>query len=91
MTTQPGFATHEVFNQSPPFEDVDSVCTRSAGGRCRRRQWRSIGAAGVVPIRKAVGFGCDGGAGRVANENRQSCAPSMNAATRATRSSFVRS
>ena len=21
--TKPGFATHEVFNQSPPFEDVD--------------------------------------------------------------------
>ena len=21
--TQPSFATHEVFNQSPPFEDVD--------------------------------------------------------------------
>jgi putative acyl-CoA dehydrogenase len=21
--TQPSFATHELFNQSPPFEDVD--------------------------------------------------------------------
>ena len=58
--TKPAFATHEVFNQSPPFEDVDlftldaplaAAVAANGGGEAARelaafgRQWGSAAMA----------------------------------------------
>ena len=62
-------ATHEVFNQSPPFEDVNLFAldrplveavaiNGGASAQCR-----------TVRIRQALGIGRDGGARPLANEN----------------------
>jgi putative acyl-CoA dehydrogenase len=67
--TQPSFATHEVFNQSPPFEDVDLFAVD--------RPLREAVAAngGAAAERELSGFGRRWGSaamaerGRVANEN----------------------
>ena len=89
--SQASFATHEVFNQSPPFEDVDlfaldrpladAVAANGGGG----------GAQRIVRVRQALGFGRDGGSGAASpTRTRQNCGPSIPAATAATRSSFIR-
>ena len=55
------FATHEVFNQSPPFEDIDLYAVDrplveavAANG--------GAAAEGEFGVRQALGLGCDGGA-----------------------------
>ena len=61
--SQATFTTHEVFNQSPPFEDIDLHATSLAIGRGGRRQWRGFGTKRAVGVRQALGLGRDGGAG----------------------------
>jgi putative acyl-CoA dehydrogenase len=67
--TKPAFATHEVFNQSPPFEDVDLF-------DCDRPLVESVAAFGGGSAEKELSdFGRHWGSaamaarGRVANEN----------------------
>ena len=67
--TQPSFATHEVFNQSPPFEDVDLFAVdlplveavRANGGAAAERELSAFG--------KQWGSAAMADRGRVANEN----------------------
>lgn len=67
--TQPSFATHEVFNQSPPFEDVDLFATdrplveavKANGGAAAERELSAFG--------KHWGSAAMADRGRVANEN----------------------
>ncbi|MDA9469490.1 isovaleryl-CoA dehydrogenase [Bradyrhizobium sp. CCBAU 53415] len=67
--TQPSFATHEVFNQSPPFEDVDLFATdlplveavRANGGAKAERELSEFG--------KQWGSAAMADRGRLANEN----------------------
>ncbi|MDA9424135.1 MULTISPECIES: isovaleryl-CoA dehydrogenase [Bradyrhizobium] len=66
---QPSFATHEVFNQSPPFEDVDLFATdlplveavRANGGAKAERELSEFG--------KQWGSAAMADRGRLANEN----------------------
>lgn len=67
--TQPSFATHEVFNQSPPFEDVDLFvvdrplveAVKANGGAAAERELSEFG--------KHWGSAAMADHGRVANEN----------------------
>ncbi|MDH2345609.1 acyl-CoA dehydrogenase family protein [Bradyrhizobium sp. SSUT77] len=67
--TQPSFATHEVFNQSPPFEDVDLFAVdrplveavKANGGAAAERELLEFG--------KHWGSAAMADRGRVANEN----------------------
>ncbi|MEK9282481.1 acyl-CoA dehydrogenase family protein [Bradyrhizobium sp. ISRA442] len=67
--TQPSFATHEVFNQSPPFEDVDLFGTdrplveavKANGGAAAEQELSDFG--------KHWGSAAMAERGRVANEN----------------------
>lgn len=67
--TQPSFATHEVFNQSPPFEDVDLFAVdlplvdavKSNGGAAAERELSEFG--------KHWGSAAMADRGRMANEN----------------------
>lgn len=67
--TQPSFATHEVFNQSPPFEDVDLFAVdrplveavRANGGAAAERELSSFG--------RQWGSAAMADRGRLANEN----------------------
>lgn len=67
--TQPSFATHEVFNQSPPFEDVDLFATdrplveavKANGGAAAERELSAFG--------KHWGSAAMADRGRLANEN----------------------
>ncbi|MFK4506933.1 acyl-CoA dehydrogenase family protein [Bradyrhizobium daqingense] len=67
--TQPSFATHEVFNQSPPFEDVDLFAVdrplieavKANGGASAERELSEFG--------KQWGSAAMADRGRVANEN----------------------
>jgi len=67
--TQPSFATHEVFNQSPPFEDVDLFAVdrplveavKANGGAAAERELSEFG--------KHWGSAAMADRGRVANEN----------------------
>jgi len=67
--TQPSFATHEVFNQSPPFEDVDLFAVdqplvdavKANGGAAAERDLSEFG--------KRWGSAAMADRGRVANEN----------------------
>ncbi|PJG54389.1 DNA alkylation response protein [Bradyrhizobium forestalis] len=67
--TQPSFATHEVFNQSPPFEDVDLFAVdrplveavKANGGVAAERELSAFG--------KHWGSAAMAERGRVANEN----------------------
>ncbi|MGR4930332.1 acyl-CoA dehydrogenase family protein [Bradyrhizobium sp. CAR08] len=67
--TQPSFATHEVFNQSPPFEDVDLF----AADQPLVAAVRVNGAAAAEPelseFGKHWGSAAMADRGRVANEN----------------------
>jgi putative acyl-CoA dehydrogenase len=67
--TQPSFATHEVFNQSPPFEDVDLF----AADQPLVAAVRANGAAAAEPELSEFGKHWGSAAmvdrGRVANEN----------------------
>ncbi|WP_027547191.1 acyl-CoA dehydrogenase family protein [Bradyrhizobium sp. WSM2254] len=68
--TQPSFATHEVFNQSPPFEDVDLFAVdrplveavKANGGATAERELSEFG--------KHWGSAAMADRGRVANENK---------------------
>jgi putative acyl-CoA dehydrogenase len=68
MTTS-AFATHEVFNQSPPFEDIDLF----AADRPLRETVAAFGAAGAEQDLSAFGTQWGSAAmaarGRIANEN----------------------
>lgn len=67
--TQPSFATHEVFNQSPPFEDIDLFAVdrplvdavKANGGAAAERELSQFG--------KHWGSGAMADRGRAANEN----------------------
>lgn len=67
--TQPSFATHEVFNQSPPFEDVDLFAVdrplvdavKANGGAASERELSEFG--------RHWGSAAMADRGRVANEN----------------------
>ncbi|MBR1089087.1 acyl-CoA dehydrogenase family protein [Bradyrhizobium manausense] len=67
--TQPSFATHEVFNQSPPFEEVDLFAVdrplveavRANGGAAAERELTEFG--------KHWGSAAMADRGRLANEN----------------------
>ncbi|MEY9885703.1 isovaleryl-CoA dehydrogenase [Bradyrhizobium sp. USDA 329] len=67
--TQPSFATHEVFNQSPPFEDVDLFAVdlplvetvKANGGAKAERELSEFG--------KQWGSAAMADRGRIANEN----------------------
>ncbi|WP_440640713.1 isovaleryl-CoA dehydrogenase [Bradyrhizobium sp. PUT101] len=67
--TQPSFATHDVFNQSPPFEDVDLFAVdrplveavRANGGAAAERELSEFG--------KQWGSAAMADRGRLANEN----------------------
>ena len=67
--TQPSFATHEVFNQSPPFEDVDLFAVdlplveavKANGGAEAERELSEFG--------KQWGSAAMADRGRIANEN----------------------
>lgn len=67
--TQPSFATHEVFNQSPPFEDVDLFAVdrplvdavKANGGAAAERELSEFG--------KHWGSAAMADRGRIANEN----------------------
>ncbi|MET4260611.1 putative acyl-CoA dehydrogenase [Bradyrhizobium sp. S3.12.5] len=67
--TQPSFATHEVFNQSPPFEDVDLFAVdrplvdavKANGGAAAERELSEFG--------KHWGSAAMADRGRAANEN----------------------
>lgn len=67
--TQPSFATHEVFNQSPPFEDVDLFAVdrplvdavKANGGAAAERELSEFG--------EHWGSAAMADRGRVANEN----------------------
>ncbi|MHB0768261.1 acyl-CoA dehydrogenase family protein [Bradyrhizobium sp. 5.13L] len=67
--TQPSFATHEVFNQSPPFEDVDLFAVdrplieavKANGGAAAERELSDFG--------KHWGSAAMADRGRMANEN----------------------
>ncbi|MBB4371687.1 putative acyl-CoA dehydrogenase [Bradyrhizobium sp. cir1] len=67
--TQPSFATHEVFNQSPPFEDVDLFAVdrplveavKANGGAAAERELSEFG--------RHWGSAAMAERGRVANEN----------------------
>ncbi|MGX1323406.1 putative acyl-CoA dehydrogenase [Bradyrhizobium sp. USDA 377] len=67
--TQPSFATHEVFNQSPPFEDVDLFAmdrplvnaVKANGGAAAERELSEFG--------RHWGSAAMADRGRVANEN----------------------
>jgi putative acyl-CoA dehydrogenase len=67
--TQPSFATHEVFNQSPPFEDVDLFAVdrplveavKANGGAAAERELSAFG--------KHWGSAAMADRGRIANEN----------------------
>ena len=82
--------THDVFNQSPPFEDVDLFTLQT--GRWWRRSRPMAGrrrAKRTLRLRPALGFGAMAARGRLANENTPKLAPSIPVATAATRSSFI--
>lgn len=67
--TQPSFATHEVFNQSPPFEDIDLFAVdrplvdavKANGGAAAERELSQFG--------KHWGSAAMADRGRIANEN----------------------
>ena len=67
--TKPSFATHEVFNQSPPFEDVDlfaldrplAEAVAANGGAAAERELSEFG--------RHWGSAAMAERGRVANEN----------------------
>ncbi|WP_426418585.1 acyl-CoA dehydrogenase family protein [Bradyrhizobium genosp. A] len=67
--TQPRFATHEVFNQSPPFEDIDLFAVdrplvdavKANGGAAAERELSEFG--------KHWGSAAMADRGRIANEN----------------------
>ncbi|TQF33193.1 isovaleryl-CoA dehydrogenase [Bradyrhizobium sp. UNPA324] len=67
--TQPSFATHEVFNQSPPFEDIDLFAVdrplveavKANGGAAAERELSAFG--------KQWGSAAMADRGRLANEN----------------------
>ena len=66
MTVQQRFDTHDIFNQSPPYDDVDLFAQRPAAARRGRGKRRGRRGRGAVGVRPALGHGRDvrGGAAR---------------------------
>ena len=88
--TQVTFATHEVLNQSPPFEDVDLFALDRPLVDAVAANGGAFGGKGIVRIRQALGFGGDGGAGpRRQREHAKAADASIRAATGATKSNFI--
>ena len=88
--SQAVFATHEVFNQSPPFENVDLY---AADRPLLEAVGANGGAAAEVSFRSSAGSGVRARWRTVAaspTRTRRSCEPSMPKATGVTRSSFIR-
>ena len=88
--SQTSFSTHEVFNQSPPFEDVDLFAldrplieaVAANNGAYAQQELSEFG--------KQWGSSAMAERGRSRTRTRQNCAPSIPAATGATKSSFTR-
>ena len=88
--TQASFPTHEVFNQSPPFSNVDLFtfdrplveAVTAYGGASAQHELSQFG--------KHWGSAAMAERGRLANEIRQSSGPSIPAASGATRTSSIR-
>jgi putative acyl-CoA dehydrogenase len=67
--TQPSFATHEVFNQSPPFEDVDLFATDRALVEAVKANGGAAAAEELSAFGKHWGSAAMAERGRLANEN----------------------
>src|SRR6202795_1546149 len=67
--TQASFATHEVLNQSPPFEDVDLFAVDRPLVDGVAANGGASAAAGLSEFGKHWGSGAMGERGRIANEN----------------------
>ncbi len=61
--TQASFATHEVFNQSPPFWDVDLFTLDRPLVEAVAANGGASAHDGIIRVRQALGLGGDGGAG----------------------------
>ncbi len=55
----PRFDTHEVFNQSPPYENVDLFSSDAAAAGRGQGEWRGRRGAGARGLRQAMGHGGD--------------------------------
>lgn len=67
--TQPSFATHEVFNQSPPFEDVDLFAVDQPLVAAVRANGAAAAEPELSEFGKHWGSAAMADRGRVANEN----------------------
>jgi putative acyl-CoA dehydrogenase len=67
--TQPSFATHEVFNQSPPFEDVDLFAVDQPLVAAVRANGAAAAEPELSELGKHWGSAAMADRGRVANEN----------------------
>ena len=88
--SQATFSTHEVFNQSPPFEGIDLYAVD-------RPLAEAVAANGGVSADDELSeFGNHWGSAAMADaaalptRTRRNCAPSIPEAAAATRSSFIR-
>ena len=89
--SQASFATHEVFNQSPPFEDVDLFALDRPLVEAVAANGGAAAEHGTVGVRPALGLGGDGGARPDRQrEHAETAHLRLPAATAATRSSFTR-
>ena len=67
--THPAFATHEVFNQSPPFEDVDLFALDAPLAESVAGNGGAVAAQELSEFGKHWGSAAMAARGRVANEN----------------------
>ncbi|WP_407118968.1 acyl-CoA dehydrogenase family protein [Bradyrhizobium sp. LMG 9283] len=67
--TQPSFATHEVFNQSPPFEDVDLFAADRPLVEAVRANGGAVAEGELSEFGKHWGSTAMADRGRLANEN----------------------
>ena len=62
LMPQASFATHEVFNQSPPFEDVDLFAVDRPLVEAVAANGGAAAREGTLRVRPALGLGRNGGA-----------------------------
>ncbi len=55
MATRSRFDTHEVFNQSPPYENIDLFASDAPLAGRRQGEWRGCGAVRARRLRQAMG------------------------------------
>jgi putative acyl-CoA dehydrogenase len=67
--TQPSFATHEVLNQSPPFEDVNLYATDRPLAEAVKANGGAVAEQELSDFGKHWGSAAMAERGRVANEN----------------------